>query len=281
MNFINSRTRTAQPLTLDAIRQMAPSAMAEHKHDSRTDRYTYVPTVAIIEGMQRAGFQPFEAKQCRTRQLDRKEFTKHMIRFRHESAMGLQVVNDSVPEVVLVNSHDGSSAYRLMAGIFRLICSNGMIIADSLQASVSVPHKGNIIGQVIDASNGIVRQSHRTLEVVKDWQALQLTAGEQGAFAEAAHTIRFADSDGQVNTPITPAQLLGARRHDDQGSDLWRTMNRVQENVIRGGLTATTRTARRRRVSTRGVNGIDQDVKLNTALWKLAERMAELKQQAA
>jgi hypothetical protein len=102
---------------------------------------------------------------------------------------------------------------------------------------------------------------------------------ERAAFAEAAHTLRFADAEGVVDTPIQPAQLLVPRRHDDTGQDLWRTFNVVQENVMRGGLTAMRRDhhSRPRRVTTRAVNGIDQDVRLNKALWTLAERMAELK----
>jgi Domain of unknown function (DUF932) len=112
------------------------------------------------------------------------------------------------------------------------------------------------------------------------WQNLQPTSGEQNAFAEAAHELRFADLEGKVETPITPAQLLiTPRRSADSGNDLWHTFNRVQENTIRGGITAWGRDAnnQRRRTTTREVKGIDQDVKLNRALWMLTEKMAELK----
>jgi hypothetical protein len=100
-------------------------------------------------------------------------------------------------------------------------------------------------------------------------------------FAEAAHTVRFADSEGTVDTPITASMLLTPRRRDDAGNNLWETFNRVQENAVKGGLRA--RAERKlgqrfgRMVRTREVKGIDQDVKLNRALWQLAEKMAELK----
>lgn len=268
-------------LTLDQVRQYAPSAFATEADSSRSSRYTYIPTVNIIEGMLAAGFAAFSATQSRTRDADRREHTKHLIRFRSIENMQALQVGDSLPEIVLVNSHDGTSAYKLMAGIFRLVCSNGMIVAESMQASISVRHQGNIIDAVIDGSNQIVANAPKTLEAVNSWKHLQLTSGEQAAFAEAAHTVRFADSEGSVSTPITPAQLLAPRRSADNGSDLWSVTNRVQENVIRGGLHAIARDAngrRIRRVSTREVKGIDQDVKLNRALWQLAERMAELKQ---
>ena len=270
----------SQPLTLDQIERFAPSAMAINAHSSRSDRYTYLPTVEVIRGMERAGFMPFKATQSRCRDEGRRDFTKHMIRFRHLDIARPFNVGDLIPEVVLVNSHDGTSAYKLMAGIFRLVCSNGLIVSESMQASISVAHKGDVVGQVIEASMQIAEQSQRSLSTIGDWSRLQLTSGEQSAFAEAAHALRFADSEGQTTTPITPVQLLQPRRSADAGDDLWRTLNRVQENAIRGGLRAVQRDAngrRRRLVTTRPIAGIDQDVRLNRALWTLAERMAELK----
>ena len=75
--------------------------------------------------------------------------------------------------------------------------------------------------------------------------------------------------------PITEAQVLMPRRVDDRGSDLWSTFNRIQENLVKGGLNG--RNTRGRRQSTRPVQGIDQNVRLNRALWMLAEEMRKLK----
>ena len=163
--------------------------------------------------------------------------------------------------------------------IFRIVCSNGLVVAESTVGSLAVPHKGNIVDRVIEGSFEIIDNSRKALEATKVWGQLQLTNGEQAAFAEAAHELRFADSEGEINTPIQAPQLLRARRSDDSGNDLWRTFNRVQENVIKGGLHGIGRDAenRVRRVTTREVKGIDQDVKLNRALWVLTEKMAELK----
>lgn len=271
--------RNSEPLTLEQIAVRAPSALAHNAHSSRSERYAYIPTIGVIEAMQKAGFFVFEAKQSSARSDDRREYTKHMIRFRHTSQMQPMAVGDSLPEVVLVNSHDGSSAYRLMAGIFRLVCSNGMIVADSMQDSISVRHSGNVIDAVVEGSQRIIDQVPHTLHAVTRWSQLQLTEGEQVAFAESARTLRFGDSDGNVNTPITAEQLLRSRRAYDSGPDLWKTLNRVQENVIRGGMSAIglDSQSHRRRFRAREVKGIDQDVKLNKALWQLAERMAELK----
>jgi hypothetical protein len=273
------QNRRQTPLTMDQIAQRAPSALAVRPYAGMSNRYAYVPTIDIIQGMIKAGFMPFAASQSRCRIEGKAEFTKHMIRFRHAD-MGSLVVGDVVPEVVLINSHDGACAFRLIAGLYRLVCSNGLMVADAEIMSISVRHTGDILRDVIDGSYKITEDAGKALGTARNWGELLLTDGEQQAFAESAHALRFADSEGKVTTPITPAQLLAPRRYEDNGYDLWRTFNRVQENVIAGGLSAIQRNAngeRVRRVSTRRINGIDQDVKLNRALWHLAERMAELK----
>lgn len=273
--------RQMEPLTMEALQVAVPSAFATSAHVSRSDRYAYIPTANVIQAMMREGFQPYKATQSGSRIEGKAEFTKHMIRFRHKSADSEVVVGDSLPEVVLINSHDGSSAYKLIAGMYRLVCSNGLMVAESTTGSLSVQHTGNIVDRVIEGSFEIVGQASKALETSRAWSGLELTAGEREVFAEAAHTVRFAESDGTVDTPIKPAMLLTPRRRDDAGNNLWETFNRVQENAVKGGLTA--RAERKpgqrfgRMVRTREVKGIDQDVKLNRALWQLAEKMAELK----
>lgn len=269
-------------LTLDEVRSMAPSAFAMVPHGSRSERYQYVSTVELMNAMLGEGFHPFLAKQSRVRDLSKREFTKHLLRFRPLDYAGLKV-QDVFPEVVLVNSHDGTSAYVLTLGLFRLVCSNGAVVSEGTFESVHIRHQGDVVRQVVEASHKALQAAPATLDTVARWQTIDLTPNEQGVFAAAAHTLRFGDSEGKTDTPIQPAQLLAPRRYDDKKPDLWHTFNRVQENVIRGGLSAVGRNAegRRRMVRTREVKGIDQDMKLNRALWQLAERMAELKSASA
>jgi hypothetical protein len=171
------------------------------------------------------------------------------------------------------------------------------MVSDSTVEMLSIQHKGDIVRDVIEGSFQIVGQSEKALARADEWNQLQLTAGEQSAFADAARQLRFSDVEGKITSPITAEQLLRPRRNEDADgpvdwrrpaaapkSDLWHTLNVVQENTVRGGLHGTLRgtdpqTGRRtmRRVTTREVRGIDQDVRLNRALWQLAERMAELK----
>ena len=280
-SFIRSNGRPGtEPLSNDQIMRLAPSAFAVEKHESRSDRYAYIPTSEVIDGLRGNGFVPMFAKQGNSRVPGKADFTKHLIRFRHEGqTAGMLKVGDTFPEVILVNSHDGTSAYKIMAGLFRLVCLNGMVVSDREFANVSIPHKGDVTNLVIEGSYTVLNESRKALEAADAWAGITLSRPEQMAMAEAAHTVRFGGSEGGTETPIEPEQLLRVRRYADTGNDLWRTANTIQENVIRGGLTAWGRDAndRPRRTTTREVRGIDADVKINKALWMLSERMAEIK----
>ncbi len=274
-NAFRSVRNSRSPLTMDQLRQTAPSIFAQQPYHGVSAKYAFIPTVDVVEGMIQAGFQPFAVAQARTRIADKRDFTKHMIRFRQVDFANA-LVDETFPEVVLVNGHDRSTKYKLMGGLFRMVCSNGMIIADSLIGSVSVMHYGNVIDQVTRASAELIERMPKAIEAIREWRTIDLTPNEQGVFAEAAHIVRFGDAEGKTNTPITPKQLLEVRRHDDNGSNLWSVFNRVQENALKGGLQAyNPRT--QSNVSSRAVKGIDGDVKLNRALWTLAEGMAAQK----
>jgi hypothetical protein len=100
-----------------------------------------------------------------------------------------------------------------------------------------------------------------------------LNEGEQAAFAHAALTLKYDDPDKPA--PITEDQLLTSRRFEDRANDMWTTFSRVQENMLKSGLRERSRNGRA--TTTRAVTGIDQNVKLNRALWVLAEEMRKLK----
>jgi hypothetical protein len=264
-------------LSTEQVQRFAPSAFAVTPYHKQSSRYAFIPTSAVIDGMRDAGFLPVSASQSRTRIEDKKEYTKHMIRFR--AAASLQqsaVVGESVLEAVLINSHDGTSAYKLMCGIFRFICTNGMIVADDLLESINVRHTGNVIAEVTAGSNHILEAAPKIMEVIDSWKNITLASAEQQLLAEGAHALRFPinEETGLASTLVTPEMLLKTRRHEDASPSLWNTFNRIQENTLQGFKTS----ARGRRITARAVRSIDGDVKLNRALWTLATRMAELKQ---
>jgi|SRR5579864_6721668 len=267
---MNRRTFQNRPLSNEEINQIAPSAFATSPWYAQSERYAFVPTSNVIEGMRTAGFLPYNVAQSLSRIADKKFFTKHVIRFRPQD-VSLAQVGDTTVEAVLINSHDGTSAYELSLGAFRLACLNGMMVAEGLTEIVRIRHTGNIIQNVIEATRNILLAAPKVTEAVKLWKTIDLNPSEARLLAEGAHSLRF--EEGAVAPE--PEKLLQPRRYADNGTDLWSTFNRIQENTVEGGLRTYSTTGRRNR--TRAVVGIAENTKLNRALWSLAAKMAELK----
>ncbi|MDQ9197763.1 DUF932 domain-containing protein [Cronobacter sakazakii] len=257
-----NQIRRDRPLTREELMQVVPSVFGEDKHASRSERYSYIPTITLLENLQREGFQPFFACQTRVRDLSKREHTKHMLRLRRAG----QITGQQVPEIILLNSHDGSSSYQMLPGIFRSVCTNSLVCGQSF-GEIRVPHKGNVVEKVIEGAYEVLGVFDRVEEKRDAMQSLLLPPPAQQSMANAALTYRF----GEEHHPVTATQILTPRRYEDRQDDLWTTYQRLQENLLKGGLPG--RTAKGKRSHTRAVNGIDGDVKLNRALWVMAENM--------
>jgi hypothetical protein len=272
-----SGLQSRDPLSLDQIREAAPSVFAEDRHASRSARYTYIPTSQIVEHLMGKDFGVFAVNQGGSRDEDKRGFTKHMIRFR---PLGQTVqVGGTHNEIVLLNSHDGTSAYRLMAGVFRLVCSNGMIVAASLIEDIRIKHSGSILTEVSEGVGRLAGELPRIGDAVESMQAVRLALPEREAFARAALTVKYGD-----DAPVTVPQVLATRRAEDADGNLWNTLNTVQESLMRGGqryvsetTDETTGRVRRTNRKTGPVNSVDGTTSINRALWQLAEEMKRLK----
>lgn len=261
--------RSESPLSDEQIRAVAPSIFAEAPHESRSERYSYIPTATVLQELRGEGFEPFMVCQTRVRRDDRRDFTKHMIRLRHASQIDAR---GEANEIILLNSHDGTSSYQMLAGMFRFVCQNGLVCGDTV-ADVRVPHKGDVAGQVIEGAYEVLHGFEQAQQSREAMRAVTLDGGEAEVFARAALALKYDDPDKPA--PITERQVLAPRRLDDNRADLWSVFNRTQENLIRGGLLGRGGNGRRQR--TRPVQGIDQDLRLNRALWLLADGLRQLK----
>ena len=226
----------------------------------------------MVEGLRAEGWAPVWAGEQRIRRTDRQGFQKHMIRLARVD--DLRRTQAERPELVLVNSHDRSCAYQLHAGIFRFVCSNGMILADSVFARISIMHVHFEPSKVIEASFQIVREMPAIADLLEGYKARQLTTVERTAFGEAALILKY---DSLEKAPVGAEKILAHRRSEDARPTLWNVLNVVQENLMDGGQ----RDYRRRRPDrsrrffgkTRPVKGLDENVRLNKALWHLAESL--------
>lgn len=189
--------RSDSPLSDAQIHRVAPSIFAEAPHESRSQRYAYIPTATVLTELRKEGFQPFMVTQTRTRHEDRRDYTKHMIRLRHASQINAR---GEASEIILLNSHDGTSSYQMLAGMFRFVCSNGLVCGDTV-ADVRVPHKGDVAGQVIEGAYQVLHGFDRALESRESMQAITLDEGEAEVFARAALSLKYNDPDKPA--PIT------------------------------------------------------------------------------
>jgi len=256
--------RSDYPLSIDAIAQYAPSVLASQPHESRSQHYTFLPTSTVLEGLGTEGFVPYEVRQTKVRDVGRREHTRHLVRLRYEglTARGSEIA----PEIILINAHDGTSAYRLIAGFFRFVCSNGLIAGDVCE-DVSVRHSGDTVGKTIEGAYRVVETLREATGRIDHYRDTHLPRPAQLQFAEQALRLRWPEQ-----APVEAEALLEPRRYEDAGADLWRVFNRVQEALLRGGLSGRSQSGRRLR--TRAVTGLTEDVRINRGLWDLADAFA-------
>lgn len=271
---------TGEALSDNQLRAAVPSIFATEAHESRSDRFVAVPTIDVLSGLRKEGFDPFFAQQANTRIEGKAEFTKHMLRLRHRSITNAE---GEAFEIILVNANDGTSSYQMVPGFFRFVCANGLMVGDSFN-EVRVRHSGDAVHEVIEGAYTVLEDAPLVAEQVEAFKGITLSEAERKVFAEVVHELRFpkAHKEDGKPAPVQAEALLHTRRNADRLSDLWTVGNVLQENVIKGGLRGRVKDAngRTRRQRTRGVKGIDQTKSLNRAIWSLTEKMAELKGEA-
>ena len=236
-----------------------PAIFAEKAASTVSDKYTFIPTTRILSVLEDQGWIPTSASQVNSHKEDNKQFAKHLIRLRRDEAIQPEV-NKTIPEIVLFNSHNGKSNYDLRMGLYRFVCSNGMVVSDQEFGSIKIRHMGYTDEQVIQASQEFIDNSTRIMNVVDEWQDIKLDRDQMRSFGRDAAKLRFEDPDD-----LTINTVLQARRTEDMGTDLWTVFNRTQENLIQGGFLVTN--GRRR---SRKITNIDKNVDINTRLWDVA-----------
>ena len=248
-------------LSTDALQQRVPSAFAPSAHESRSPSYTFISTARVVDALGLAGFYPVEARQAmRARSV---LHARHLIRFRRR--FETVALRDAVPEILFLNSHDGTSAYQLRVGLYRAICTNGLVVSEGTFPVFRVAHRGDVVADVVAAALRIAERFEVLAASVERMERTRLDQLQRLDFAAQAATLRFREGP---TSGVEPGRLLVPRRAQDAGDDLWRTFNVVQENLLRGGIPRRSATHRLRR--TRGITAIREDVRLNSGLWDLA-----------
>lgn len=239
-----------------------------------SNRYKAVNTAQLVAHFEGAGYQVASIKTSRVRNAEKQGYQKHLLRLRHPD-LTLNALSGLTPEVIVSNSYDGTSAFRLMMGIFRLVCSNGLVVGQAYE-SMRVVHIGDALTKVLDAAHRIQVQTASIGHQINAWSQIELSDSQMQSFAkEASKLILPVQEDSNLILLVRSDSLLRVRRSDDQGRDLWTVFNRIQENALQGGLSYTriNDQGRARNMTARRIQAIDRSVQVNRALWDLASRI--------
>jgi hypothetical protein len=249
-------------LTRTELLELVPSAFAGQQSPKVSNKYTFISTATVLDDMERLGWEPFNASQRKSRKSEDSMFTKHMIRLRNNE---VGKIGDSIPEVVLTNSHDGRNAFTLHAGLFRLVCSNGLVIADTTFEQVKIKHQWYSFDEIRKIMDGMLEVVPKVITQVQELNSITLNDDQQVDFAAKALLTRYPKGNENLNIE----DLLSPVRQGDRGDQLWKIFNVVQEKLIKGGLVFNNKKEKMQKL--RPIINIDRRIEVNKKLWELTE----------
>lgn len=249
-------------MTIEDVRSLAPAAFTETKAAHLSERYKPIQTIKLVEPLLEAGWTISRASQVQYRSVCKGPHGYHILAMTRPELK----FNEGQVEALLMNSHNGSKKFEIKIGIFRTVCSNGLVTQTTGLDQVTAKHFYDM-NVMVDRSEQIIERAPKIIAKIKEWKELNLTDTQIIDFEKYALQARYPKSD-PGNLPVIPALINEARRPQDIGCDLWRTFNRIQEQVIKGGAVNV-----KGRV-TRAIRSINRNVKLNEILWAGAEKLA-------
>ena len=170
------------------------------------------------------------------------------------------------PQILLTNSHDGKNSFQFQAGLYRLICSNGLVIADTQFEAVKIRHMGYSFEELQTQIREMVEKLPLTVESMNKMKETEFNQEQAVEFAKKAIETRFT-KDEMKRIEIDIEGLLKPVRKEDEGSDLWSIFNVVQEKIIEGDFDYTIGSKFRK---ARKIKNFKQDQKINKELFEVA-----------
>ena len=257
------------------LAEVCPLAFAQAPtNPDVSGKYLFVNTETIIDDLDKLGWKPVQAAQRKGRGKST-IFSKHMIAFQNPDIMIKgKDGDDSFPRIIMTNSHDGMQAFKFSVGIFRLVCSNGLVVADEQFSEFKIKHKGYTFDELRGVVNEAVADLPNKVQVLNDMKKRVLTQDEKNKLALDAMLIRAGIEPGSKKAAKfnyddeTIEDILDPKREEDKGDDLWRVFNVVQEKITQGDFHAALTGAKVRKV--RKIKSFEKDLKVNKELFKLA-----------
>jgi len=254
-------------LTLDEVKQRAKSIFTETAAPTVSDKFTHIPTFKVIEDMEQLGWGVVDAKEVKARKDATKGFQKQLVVFRNNDVVINGADGDTVfPQILLTNSNDGKNAFTFTAGLFRMVCENGLVISTEQFNDVKMRHMGYTFEELQAQIREMVEQLPLTVESMNKMKQIQLTDEQAQDLAKKALATRFTEEQIEaVNIDLD--KLLEPTRPEDKGTDLWSVFNVIQEKIIDGDFTYMIGTRVRK---ARKVKNFKQDMEINQKLFATA-----------
>lgn len=258
-------------LTKEQIKEVCPVAFKTAPTSNKvSSKYAMVNTETVIDDLKELGWLPVQAAQRRSRGKET-IFSKHMISFQNpEIKIKGKNGDDAYPRIILTNSHDGFNSFQFRVGIFRLVCSNGLVVADENFSSFKIRHTGYTFEELRTIMNQVVEDLPNKIQVLNRMQAKILSPEEMRELAIKAMQIRTEKLDAEFDD-ASIVDILTPTRKEDEGEDLWTVFNILQEKITQGGYAAALKGAKARKV--RKIKSFEKDLKVNQELFKLASEM--------
>ena len=235
------KVKNHQALNDDEIKLLCPVAFKDKMTKAEINKlglskhYSFVPTMNVVNDLRDLGYEVVDAKQVKARKKSTNGYQKHMITFEHPKYK--VEGKEEYPQILLTNSHDGGNAFTLSAGIFRLVCSNGLVIKTEDYGSARLVHKG----YSFEAVQELVKQFEETvaevLNKITEMKKVELTKEQQIEFAKKAALLRFTAksyNEDNISDVVNIDDLLNVDRKEDAGNGLYEVFNRVQESIVQG-----------------------------------------------
>lgn len=261
-------------MTKEDLNKVCPLAFASTPTNPKVSgKYLHVNTETIIDDLAKLNWFPVTASQRKARKGNTSTiFSKHMISFQNPDIMikGADG-DDAFPRIILTNSHDGFNSFQFAVGIFRLVCSNGLVVADEQFSDFRIRHSGYTFEELRGVVSAAVNDLPNKVEVLNQMKQRILTDEEKMKLALDAMLLRSAKLPDGVKVGYddeTLRDILEPKRQADKGDDLWKVFNVIQEKVTQGGFSAALSGAKVRKV--RKIKSFEKDLKVNKELFKLA-----------
>lgn len=251
-------------MSMEDIKKSAPTVFQTNHKSHLSENYVHIPTNKVVEDMIQLGWKPCQAVEVKARAKKNIGYQRHMVKFFNPDIVIEGKNGDNVyPQILLTNSHDGLSSFKFQIGLFRLVCSNGLVVMDTSYGDFKLRHMGYTFSDLQTKISEAVEAFPGLVEKINELQQVELSDWQVKKFAKGAALVRFGD-----NVKVDIDELLKVDRIEDSGNNLWAVFNRVQEKLINGDCSYTMGAKVRK---ARAIKNFNMDLKINEALWTLAE----------